>query len=127
MLIVKICIFAIIGAFAITVVREQNKEVSLILTVACSLGITFAIVEQISGIVIYINSFINKSGIKITHLSAVIKTVCIGYFAQISIDLLEDMGSKSIANKISLCAKLIIISLSFPIILELLEIIEGII
>jgi len=47
MLILKICIFAILGAFAITVVKEQNKEVSVLLTVACSLGITFSIIDQI--------------------------------------------------------------------------------
>ena len=127
MIVVKICIFAIIGAFAITVVKEQNKEVSVILTVACSLGITFAIIDQIGGIVVQITSFIEKSGLKISHLSTVIKTVCIGYFAQISIDLLEDMGVKSVANKVALCAKIIIISLSFPIIAELISLIEGMI
>jgi stage III sporulation protein AD len=125
MLIVKICIFAIIGAFSITVVKDQNREVSILLTVACSLGITFSIIDQLSGIIVYVTSFIEKSGLSLTHLSAVIKTVCVGYFAQISIDLLEDMGVKSVANKIALCAKIIIIALSFPIITELLSIIEG--
>lgn len=125
MLIVKICIFAIIGAFAITVVKDQNKEVSVLLTIACSLGVTFSIVDQLSGIVVYITSFIEKSGLNLTHLSAVIKTVCVGYFAQISIDLLEDMGARSVANKIALCAKIIIIALSFPIITELLSIVED--
>lgn len=127
MIIIKICIFAMIGAFAITIVREQNKEVSVILTVACGLGITFAIVEQISGIVSYINTFIENSGLKLSHLTAVIKTVCIGYFAQISIDMLEDMGVKSIANKIALCAKILIIALSLPIIAELISIVEELI
>ncbi|MBE5731463.1 MAG: hypothetical protein E7353_00380 [Clostridiales bacterium] len=127
MLILKICIFAILGAFAITVVKEQNKEVSVLLTVACSLGITFSIIDQISGILSYVYTFIEKSGLNLTHVTSIIKTVCIGYFAQISIDLLEDMGVKSIANKIALCAKIIIISLSFPIIAELINLIEELI
>ncbi len=127
MLILKICIFAILGAFSIIVIKEQNKEISILLTVACSIGITFSIIDQISGIVSYIYSFIEKAGLNITHISAVIKTVCVGYFAQISIDLLEDMGVKSVANKIALSAKIIIISLSFPIITELIELIEVLI
>lgn len=125
MLIVKICIFAIIGAFSITIVKEQNKEVSVILTVACSLGITFAIIDQIGGIILQITSFIEKSDINTSYVSNVVKIVCIGYFAQISIDLLEDMGVKSVANKVALCAKIIIISLSFPIIAELINVVEG--
>ena len=126
MVILKICIFAIIGAFAITVVKEQNKEVSLILTVACSMGITFTIVEELSGIIENLISTIKNYGVNVSHISTVIKTVCIGYLAQVSIDLLEDMGAKSLANKIVLCAKIVIMSLSIPLIVEIVEIVGAI-
>ena len=126
MIIIKVCLFAIIGAFSIIIVREQNKEIGILLSVVCSLGITFAIIEEFSGITQIIVNTIDKYNINVSHISIAVKTVCIGYFAQLSIDLLEDMGAKSIASKVSLCAKIIIISISIPLVVEILQIIESV-
>ena len=126
MLIIKVCIFAIIGAFAIAVVKEQNKEVSVLLTVACSIGITFAIVEQFTVVIQNVKTTVTNLGINLSHIDIAVKAVCVAYFAQISIDLLEDMGSKSLADKISLCAKILIIGLSLPLIGEMIDIIGAI-
>lgn len=126
MIIIKVCLFGLIGAFSIIILREQNKEISILLSIVCSLGITFTIVEEFSGITQTIINTIEKYNINISHISIAIKTVCVGYFAQLSIDLLEDMGAKSIASKVALCAKIIIIAISMPLIVEILQIIESV-
>ena len=127
MIIIKVCVFALIGAFSIIIVKEQNKEIAVLLSVVCSVGIAFVIVDEFFGITKSIYNLIEKYNINLSYISVAIKTVCVGYFAQLSIDMLEDMGAKSLATKVALCGKIIIIGISLPLVFEILQIIESLI
>ena len=55
----------------------------------------------------------------------IVKIVAIGYLVEFSAGVIEDFGSKSIADKLILAGKVIIFAVSVPIIRSMLELIGG--
>ena len=65
----------------------------------------------------------NKSGINSKYLEILLKMTGIAFLAEFAISICKDSGEGSIASKIELGSKAIIISMSIPIIYNLLEVI----
>lgn len=121
--IIKLCIFALVCAFAILLLKEQNKSMAILLTIASGICITFYILSQFTTILNSLNTIILSSGIDFSHLKSVFKIVVIGYIAQISTDILEDMEIKSLSSKLAFCAKILMLGVAFPIINDLFSLI----
>lgn len=124
--IIKICIFALICAFAIVLLREQNKTMSMLLMIASGITITFFILSQFVNVISSLNDIIVNTGINFNSLKTVLKIVVIGYIAQISTDILEDMEIKSLSTKVAFCAKILMLSMCFPILNDLFSLISEV-
>ena len=124
--IIKLCIFALLCAFAIILLKEQSKSIAMLLTIASGICISFFILNQFINILGSLNNIIENTGIDFSLLKSVLKIVIIGYIAQITTDILEDMEIKSLSTKIAFCAKVLMISIAFPIINDLFLLISEV-
>ena len=68
-----------------------------------------------------------QTGVNLFHIEIVLKIIGISYICQFAADICKDAGEASIAGKIELGGKIIIISLSMPIIYNLLDLVNHII
>ena len=71
-------------------------------------------------------SFTSKASINATFLTLLIKITGIAFLSEFAVSICKDSGETAIANKIEIGSKIIIISMSIPIISSLLEIILNI-
>ncbi|HBF86288.1 MAG TPA: hypothetical protein DDW54_01260 [Clostridiales bacterium] len=55
----------------------------------------------------------------------VLKIIAISYFVEFSASLIEDFGLKNISDKVVFAGKLLILSVSFPIVKNLIEVIGS--
>ena len=68
-----------------------------------------------------------ESGIDTAYVKIVIKIIGVAYICQFASDICKDAGESSIAGKIELGGKIVIITMSMPIIYGLLELVSRII
>ena len=123
-------IFRIIGvglATAITalIVKQVKPEIALIVGAAGGVIMLLMLVDSVTSILSVFSSLIQKSGLSTGIFSAVLKIIGIGYITEFSANLCVDAGSSSIANKILLAGKILILVSAIPIITNLIDIIAG--
>ena len=123
-------IFKIIGVGIITaitalIVKQIKPEVSVIITISGGILMILMLVESLTNIFGVFSSIIEKSGLTAGLFSTVLKIVGIGYITEFSANLCNDAGVSSIADKILLAGKIIILVLALPIVSNIIDIISG--
>ena len=125
--VLKILGFAIISVILIVVLKEQKKEIALIMTIfACVILMLFAMTKMESVIGV-IESLINKSGINKDFFLIILKVTGIAYLIEFGKNICIDAGQKSIATKLEMAGKVIILTISLPVISALVNVISGLI
>ena len=118
---------AIISVILIVVLKEQKKEIALIMTIfACVILMLFAMTKMESVIGV-IESLINKSGINKDFFLIILKVTGIAYLIEFGKNICIDAGQKAIATKLEMAGKVIILTISLPVISALVNVISGLI
>jgi len=79
------------------------------------------VMDKIGGIIDLLTSLSNKTAINNEFLVLLIKITGIAFLTEFAVSICKDSGEVAIANKVDLGGKVIIISMSIPIIASLLE------
>ena len=79
------------------------------------------ILSKISGVVELLTSLANKTAINNQFLTLLIKITGIAFLTEFAVSICKDSGETAIANKMDMGGKVIIVSMSIPIISGLLE------
>ena len=122
---VKIIGVALVTAFAALFLRGTKPELSFAVTIAGAIIILLFIVDMLASSFQIFGEIAEKTGIDDSLVKIVVKIVAIGYLVEFSAGVIEDFGSKSIADKLILAGKVIIFAVSVPIIRSMLELIGG--
>ena len=122
---VKIIGVALVTAFAALFLRGTKPELSFAVTIAGAVIILPFIVDMLASSFQIFGEIAEKTGIDDSLVKIVVKIVAIGYLVEFSAGVIEDFGSKSIADKLILAGKVIIFAVSVPIIRSMLELIGG--
>lgn len=123
-------IFKIIGVGLITaisalIVKQIKPEISIVVGMAGGIVMILMFVDIFSNIIASFSSMITKSGLSSGIFSTVLKIIGVGYVTEFSANLCVDAGSSSIANKILLGGKIIIMMIAIPIVTNIIDIISG--
>lgn len=124
--IVQIVIIGIISVLILAIIRETNPDIAVIISLVAGIIIFFIVIPKISNIISVLNILADKSGINNIYVVTVLKIIGIAYIAEFGSQISLDANEKNIASKIELAAKIIIIFLSLPIILALVNAIISI-
>lgn len=125
--IIKVVGFAIIASILVVVLKEQRKDIALILAIFSSIAIVFFAIGKISEIIELLDNLALKSGINKDYLMIIIKVTGIAYLVEFGKNVCIDAGQTSIATKLEMAGKVIIVSLSIPIITSLLTVLSGLV
>ncbi|MBP2071749.1 stage III sporulation protein AD [Thermoanaerobacterium butyriciformans] len=124
--IVQIVAIGIICIIILSILRETNKDLAVIISLIASILIFFMVIPKISNIITVLNTIADKSGINNIYVKTIFKIIGIAYIAEFGVQLSNDANEKNIATKIELAAKIIIVFLSLPIIIALVDTIVSI-
>ena len=123
----KVVAFAIVSTILIVLLKEQRKDIALILTIFASLAIVIFAIDKISKIIELLNTLADNSGINKDYLLIIIKVTGIAYIVEFGKNICMDAGQTSIATKLEMAGKVIIVSLSIPIITSLFTVLVGLV
>lgn len=127
MLIFKLVGIAVTGAILSLLIRNYKPELAVavpILTTALIIGMC---VPYLDAVLAMFEDIANRAGINSTHLEIVLKITGVAYLCQFAADICKDSGEGAIAAKIELGGKIIIMTLSMPIVYSLLSLVNTII
>ena len=85
--------------------------------------IIFLSLDKIIGIINLLKNLSNKTGINAEYLGVLLKITGIAILTEFAVTICKDSGENAIASKIDFGGKIIVISMSIPIISALLEVI----
>jgi len=119
----KICAVGIITAFCILILKEAKPEAGVLVGIAGGIIILLMLVGYFTEIFSVIRTIAERAHIPTNILTLIIKIVGVGYIAELSAGIIEEAGSKALAEKVILGGRIIIAVLSLPIIMSLFNII----
>ena len=119
----KILGISIITCFTAIIVRQIKPEFYMFVVICGCCLISILILNQFTNIFAFFNNLVEKTGIDSSLFTLIIKIIGIAYLTEFAADICIDTNNVSIANKISLAGKVIIICMSFPLITKLLDMI----
>lgn len=124
--IIKIIGIGLISLIIIVLLKQYKPEFVIYISIATGILILIFVIDKLSDIINLLQSFANKTSINSTFLALLIKITGIAFLSEFAVSICKDSGESSIASKIEIGTKIIIISMSIPIISSLLEIILSI-
>ncbi len=121
--VIKIIGIGLISLILIIIIKQYRPEFALYISLIAGGLILYFAVDKIANVINLLRDICNKSGINSEFLGILIKMTGIAYLAEFAISICKDSGESAIASKVEIGSKAIIISMSIPIISNLLEVI----
>jgi stage III sporulation protein AD len=123
--IVKIIGVAILTTFAVLILKSQKPEMAAIVSIAGGIVVLLMFVNTLGGVISNIAQMVEKTGIKSDVFAALLKIIGIGYLTEFAAGVCSDAGNQSMAQKVLLAGKVVILCLALPIVNNLFEIVTG--
>ena len=124
--IIKIIGIGLIALVIIIILKQYKPEYAIYVSIIAGIFILFLAIEKITGIINLLQSISEKTYINKTFLTILLKITGIAFLTEFAVSVCYDAGEKAIASKIEIGSKVIIITMSIPIITSLLELIMEI-
>lgn len=125
--IIKIIGIGLTSLFLIVILKQYKKEYAMYISIIAGILIFLLVSDKLFSIIELINNLSNKSGINIKYIQILLKLTGIAYLCEFSISLCNDSGESALATKIEIGGKILMVYLSIPIILGLIEAVTQII
>lgn len=124
--IIKIIGIGFIAVIIIILIKQYRPEFAMYVSIGAGILIFSIIAGKLSGIIEVLKSFTNKTSINNEFLTLLIKITGIAILTEFAVSICKDSGESAIASKVDLSGKVIIMSMSIPIMASLLETIISI-
>lgn len=121
--IIKMIGIAFIALITIILLKQYRPEFAVYISLLTGVLILILVIDQLAGIINLLQSLASKTSINMSFLSLLIKITGIAFLSEFAVSICRDSGEGAIASKIEIGSKIVIISMSIPIISSLLEII----
>lgn len=122
--IVGISIFAVI---MIIILKNYRPEMALVLSIITGIGIMLYAIFKMSSVINVLNDLVSKSGVNTDFLLIIIKVIGIAYMVEFGKNVCIDAGQSSIATKLEMAGKVVIVVLTIPLISSLVNVLVGLV
>ena len=121
----KVLLIALIGTCLSIYFKEQKNFIGTAIVIAVSLLIVFFTMKYLSELGGKVNNLVKTFESEGKYFAMLLKMLGITYVCDLAAGICKDSGNVSIAHQLQIFGKLLIISLSFPIISTLLETVSS--
>lgn len=119
--IVQVVGLGLIAAVLVIILREYRPEMAMQVSLVAGVIIMLMVINHITGAVHVITETAVAAGINLVYLQALLRVIGIAYLAEFGAQACRDAGEGSIASRIELAAKVIILIMAVPIVVEVME------
>lgn len=113
--------FGVIAAVIIIFIRQSRPDIAQLLSIAVGVVIVIYLLGYLNLIVDIITDLALEAEINTVFLRTLLRVIGVAYIAEFGAQVCRDAGEGSIAMKIELAGKLIILVMAIPILVAVLE------
>lgn len=113
----------IIATIIIIILKAQRPEIALQISIVTGIVIFLLVANKLSGVIELLKNYMKKANVNTIYMATLLKIIGIAYISEFGAEVCRDAGESSIAAKIELAGKVIIMILAVPIITSLLDLI----
>ncbi len=121
----RVAAIALVTAFCVMALRDVKSDLAMLVAFAGGIIVLLSVVDYFSGIFAVISNIAKRAGIAASVVTLLFKVIAVGYISEFSASIIDDAGLSSLADKVTLAGKLIIVSVSMPVVVQLFEFIAG--
>lgn len=122
----KIIGIGLLTLVIIIILKQYKPEFAIYASIIAGILILVIAFEKMTGIIELLQTISNKTYINKSFLTILIKITGIAFLTEFAVSICSDAGEKAIASKIEIGSRIIIITMSMPIITSLLELVVEI-
>ncbi|WP_044640411.1 stage III sporulation protein AD [Risungbinella massiliensis] len=111
----------LIATFLVLVLKEQKPVFAFLLATFTGIIIFLSLAGKISEVVRVLQSLAERAHVNTLFLETILKIIGIAYIAEFGAQVTRDAGQGSIASKIELAGKILILVMAIPIITIVIE------
>lgn len=115
----------VVSLILIIFIRDTKKEFSLLLSIAVGILVFMSVAQEFYSVVETISSLVENSGEISSYISLMLKILGISLLGQFVIDLCRDNGENALATQTEIAIKIVIISMTLPLIETVIKIVTG--
>jgi len=124
--IIQVIGLGILVTVLIIVIKDQKPQIAFALTLLTSIIIFIFLLTKISPVIRIMERLAIRANVNIAFLETIMKIIGISYIAEFGAQITKDAGQGTIAAKIELVGKVLILVLAVPIISLIIETILNI-
>lgn len=110
----------------IIILKQYKPEFAVYVSIIAGIIIILMMMDKLKAVIDLLTAITNKTGTGTTFLKILLKITGVAILTEFAVSICKDSGETAIASKIDLGGKIIIISISIPIITALLELVINI-
>lgn len=114
---------AILICIIVLILKQVKPELSLLVLILGGAILFLFVINSFTSVITSFNEIITKTGVSQSLFSIVLKIIGVGYLIEFTADICKDSGNSSIADKVILGGKIIILTLALPIINSLFNVV----
>ena len=114
---------AFVTAVAAILLKATKPELALAVTIAGSIVLLLFVFDLLQGSFSVFRKIAEMTGVEVSLVKLVLKMIGVGYLVEFSAGILSDFGQNSLADKLVLCGKIVILVLAVPILESVLSLV----
>ena len=122
---VQVALLGIVTVFMALLFKGGKSEYAVLISLTGCVLIFFVGLGQLEGIMYGLKKLLSYVALPDGYLAVLLKILGITYLAEFSSNLCKDAGHGAIGSQIELVGKLTILCVSMPVLIALLETIQG--
>ncbi|MCY9668211.1 stage III sporulation protein AD [Paenibacillus alginolyticus] len=119
--IIQIVGLGLIVTILTLIIKEQKPMFAFLLAAFTGIMIFLFLIGKISSVIQVLEDIAQKSSINMVFLKTILKIIGVAYIAEFGAQIVRDAGQESIASKIELSGKVLIMVMAIPIISVIIE------
>jgi stage III sporulation protein AD len=123
----KLVGLALISTILCLIIKKDRPEMAMFIGILAGIMILLSVTYKFNFIIESINELAKKANIPTMYISLIIKLIGIAYLMEFAIQICKDCGEGNIAAKLEFGGKIIVMTMSFPILISIIDMILTII
>jgi stage III sporulation protein AD len=119
--IVQVVGLGLVATLLVVILREYRPELAMQVSLVAGVIVMLLVINRIVGAVQVITETAVGAGINLVYLQTLLRIIGIAYLAEFGAQACRDAGESSIAARVELAAKVIILVMAVPVIVEIME------
>lgn len=123
----QIVAIGLVAAVLSVLIKNQKPEIGIYIGLVTGVIIFIFVATKLQSVIEILNQLANKINIDDIYLTTILKIVGIAYIAEFGAQVCKDAGEGVIASKIEFAGKILIMVMSVPILVSLMDLIINIV